>query len=373
MLKPTPVKLDKKTKNLIARLQAGDIAIIHHQDLDEIAAKSLVLKKVSAVINCAESISGRYPNSGPSILLNNNIPLFELVEGELFNCLKDGDEITIEEDNLFFKHENLATLKILNKESITYLLKDAEKNLKVELEKFLDNTLTYAVKEKGLILEDLPIPSTNILIQGKHVLIVVRGKNYKEDLHTIISYINEEKPILVGVDGGGDALLEFGLIPDIVIGDMDSISDHCLKKAKEIIVHAYPDGTAPGLERVQQLGLSAKVFSALGTSEDVAMLFAYEKGAELIVAVGTHTHMIDFLEKGRKGMSSTILVRMKIGTKLVDAKGVSQLYCNDVEFRHILWLGMASIIPIAVIAGMSQPLKYLVRLLHMRLRLYLGF
>ncbi|WP_026475888.1 putative cytokinetic ring protein SteA [Alkaliphilus transvaalensis] len=372
MLKPAPVKLDKRTKNLISRLEAGDIAVIHHRDLDEVAAKSLVSKKVAAVINCDSSISGRYPNLGPTILNNHNIPLLEIEDVDIFELIKDGDEISIKDGVLLKEGIELGLVKNMTKEVIKDLLEKAEKNMMVELEKFVDNTLSYASKEKSIILEEIPMPNTKLPIKGKHVLVVVRGKNYKEDLQTIISYIKEEKPILIGVDGGGDALLEFGLVPDLVVGDMDSISDHCLKKSGEIIVHAYPDGRAPGLERIKDLGLKAATIPLQGTSEDIAMLFAYEKGAELIVAVGAHTNMIDFLEKGRKGMSSTFLVRMKIGTRLVDAKGVSQLYCSNVEISHIFWVGAASLIPILIIAGLSQPIQYLIRLLHIRLRLYLG-
>ncbi|MBM7614019.1 putative cytokinetic ring protein SteA [Alkaliphilus hydrothermalis] len=373
MLKPAPVKLDYKTKNLTTRLEVGDIAVIKHKDIDEIAAKSLASKKVAAVINCSQSISGGYPNLGPTVFINHNIPLYELEDGDLFRDLKEGDIVEIRDDGLYRDESKMATLKSLNTDMLLQLLEQAEKNIKVKLEEFVDNTLTYASMEKSLILEEQKLPDTGISFQGRHVLVVVRGKTYKEDLKAILSYIKDEKPILIAVDGGGDALLEFGFTPDIVVGDMDSISDECLKKAREVIVHAYPDGRAPGLERTKGLKLSAKVFPAYGTSEDIAMLFAYEKGAELIVAVGTHTNMIDFLEKGRKGMGSTFLVRMKIGTKLVDAKGVSQLYGTDVDLKHVLWLGAASLIPILVLVALSQPIQYLVKLLHMRLRLYLGY
>lgn len=367
-----PVKLDKKTKNLISRLQPGDIAIIHHEDLDEVAANSLKSKRVAAIINCASSISGKYPNLGPSQILRDKIPFYEVLEVDLFEHLKDGDMISLDEDFLCF-HDFKIPLVRMTEELVESSLEAAEKNIQTQLNFFIDNTLQYAAKEKSLILEELELPETALTMEGRHVLVVVRGKSYREDLAAITSYIKEVKPILIGVDGGGDALLEFGFVPDLLIGDMDSVSDRCLLKSKEVIVHAYPNGDAPGLKRTTELGVKAKIFPAPGTSEDIAMLFAFEKGAELIVVVGTHSNMIDFLEKGRKGMGSTFLVRMKIGTKLVDAKGVSQLYCSNAEFSHLFYIGAASLIPIMMIAGLSQPIRYLFRLLHMRLRLYLGF
>ena len=245
-------------------------------------------------------------------------------------------------------------------------------NIEKELDSFIENTLEYAKKEKEIVIGNLNIPKIKTKISNRHVLIVVRGKDYKRDLEAIRVYIKEKKPILIGVDGGGDALLEFGYIPDIIIGDMDSVSDNCLKHSKEIIVHAYTDGTAPGLERINKLNISAYKFSAPGTSEDIALLLAYHYHADLIVAVGTHSNMIDFLEKGRKGMASTFLVRLKVGSKLVDAKGVNKLYKNSLEIKYLLTLGFAALLPIIILSVMFPPIKEIIQLLHMRIRLFWG-
>ena len=258
----------------------------------------------------------------------------------------------------------------ITEDRLNMLINQAETNLEVELEKFIDNTLLYARKEKGLIMGNVYIPKTKTEINNKHVLIVIRGQHYKEDLSAILSYIKEKKPVLIGVDGGADALMEFGLRPNIIIGDMDSVSDNSLRKCDEIIVHAYPNGKAPGMERIQNLGLNAKLFPAPGTSEDIAMLLAYTHGADLIVLLGSHTNMIDFLEKGRKGMGSTFLVRLKIGTKLIDARGVSQLYNKKVKLSYIATLIVAALIPIAAIIIASQPV--FIRLIKMKFRLFFG-
>lgn len=368
-----PIKIDKKTKNLVKRINEGEIAIINHQDLDEIAASSLINKKVIAVINCQKSISGRYPNLGPSLLYESKIPIYDVVEEDrLFNILKDEDMVEIKENKLIFNGEDIANLLLLNMKEISRLLNIAESNLESELEKFIDNTLSYVHKEKDFILGKLNIPQIKTNLSNRQVLIVVRGQNYKEDLNAVLSYIKEMKPILIGVDGGGDVLLEFGFIPDIIIGDMDSVTDKCLMLCKEIVVHAYPSGEAPGLKRINELNLKATIFPAPGTSEDIAMLLAYDKGADLIVAVGTHSNMIDFLEKGRKGMASTFLVRLKVGTKLVDAKGVSKLYHSTIKPKYIWTLIVASLIPIIVIMAISQPIKNLLKLLMIRLKIFLG-
>ena len=285
----------------------------------------------------------------------------------------------------------LKGLKRLNANVDTYIpdrVKDGygmhEQLIDKALEDGIDTILTcdngiaaaaeieYAKKEKGFILGEVEIPKVKTKYKDRHVLVVVRGQDYKEDLSTIISYIEEVKPVLVGVDGGADALVEFGYTPDVIVGDMDSVSDETLKKAGEIVVHAYVDGRAPGLKRIQDLGLDAVVFPAPGTSEDIAMLTAYEYGAELIVAVGTHSNMIDFLEKGRKGMASTFLVRLKIGSKLIDAKGVNLLYKSKLKIKYVWALIIAALFPVLVLASFSPTTQQFIRIIQLKLKLLLN-
>ena len=251
----------------------------------------------------------------------------------------------------------IAEGELLTEERIDCLLQDAKKNLGAELEHFAENTLSYVTREKSLLLDPAILPTVNTKIDGRHALIVVRGESYKEDLAIIRTYIRDVRPVLIGVDGGADALIEIGLKPDIIIGDMDSVSDETLRCGAELIVHAYANGDAPGLARLQQLGLDPMVCSVPGTSEDIALLLAYEKGAEVIVAVGTHSHLIDFLDKGRKGMSSTFLVRLKVGNRLVDAKGVSKLYRVQPSGRPIAALALAALVVVITVIALSPTLQ----------------
>ncbi|WP_432409484.1 putative cytokinetic ring protein SteA [Wukongibacter sp. M2B1] len=362
-------KKDRKTKNLVKRLNNGEIAVISHKDIDEIAALSLVEKKPRAIINTKQSISGKYPNGGPAILLEAGITMIDMEDEKVFDLIDENSKIRISQNKVFNNSKYIGKGTILTSEIVSKKTEDAKNNLEIVLEDFIENTLEYAKNEKSLILGKIEIPKVNINIEDRHVLVVVRGKDYKKDLLAIRTYIEEVKPVLIGVDGGGDALLEFGYIPDIVIGDMDSVSDDCLKLCKEIIVHAYSNGRAPGVERIENQGLEYKLFPSPGTSEDIAMLLAYEKGADVIVAVGTHTNMIDFLEKGRKGMSSTFLVRLKIGSKLIDAKGVNKLYKERIKPIHLFSVFMSSLIPIIVIALLSPLSKQIIKLLQIRFKL----
>lgn len=366
-------KKDEKTKNLIKRLSPGDIAVIYHQDLDEVAAVHLVDKKIKAVINGAPSISGKYPNLGPKILLDAGIPIVDNIGEKAFKYIKENDYLEINEDYLWVNDRFFCQVNILDKQQIEKRMMEARENIWEVLRDFIDNTLDYAAKEKEIVVSPVMLPPIKTRMEKRHVLIVIRGRNYLEDLKAIRSYIEEVRPVIIGVDGGGDALMEFGYKPHLVIGDMDSVSDECLKNCDEIIVHAYPDGRCPGMERIKKMGLDAVTFPFAGTSEDVALILAYENKAELIVTVGSHTSMVDFLEKGRKGMASTLLVRMKVGYKVVDAKGVSELYKNRIQPSYIAALLVSAMFPILLVARMPPQIQELYHLLALRIKLLLGF
>lgn len=360
--------VDCKTKNLIKRIEPGQIAVISHPDLDEIAALSLVEAKVKAVINTESAVTGKYPNLGPEVLLKAGIPLIDNAGREIMN-LDDNEVVTIKDNKIIHQNKVIGKGQIMTPERLKLLQKETEKNIDGELKKFINNTLQYAIKEKELILNEANYPKIKTVFQGRHVVVVVRGQGYKEDLLAIKPYIHEVKPVLVAVDGGADALIELGLRPHLIIGDMDSVSDSALESNAELIVHAYLNGTAPGIERLKKMGLNYTVFPVAGTSEDAALLLAHANGAELIVAVGTHSNMIDFLEKGRPGMASTVLVRIKVGAKLVDAKGVSKLYRPKFSRRQILQVLVAGLIPIFMFFSISPILSQFWRIFYLKIRL----
>lgn len=365
-------KLDKKTKKLVKRLGPGDIAIIDHEDIDRVTAEALVETGVEVVINASTSTSGKYPNTGPVIICDAGIYLLDNVGKQIFETVKEGSWITIRGEEVIAGGKPIAKGKKLTHAFLSQEMAKANQRLGEELEKFAANTLEYMQKEKELILDGSRVPETRIDFKGRHALVVVRGYDFKADLKALKTYIREVKPVLIGVDGGADALIEEGYKPDIIIGDMDSVQDSTLRSGAELIVHAYTGGKAPGLERLEGLGLPATVFEAAGTSEDIAMVLAYEKGAELIVAVGSHANLIEFLDKGRKGMSSTFLVRLKVGSKLVDAKGVNKLYKSSAKLSHLVVLLLAGLSAIITIAMATPSIRQSIRLILIQLKLSLG-
>lgn len=365
-------RVDKRTKDLAKRIHSNEIAVICHYELDKVAADSLIAAKVKAVINAEPSLSDDYPNQGPVALIEAGIPILDNAGKDIMEKVAEGEELEIRGDSVYKNGEFLAQGKILNSFDIKQHVELTRGRMDRVLSSFIHNTLDYARNEVDFVCGGLKIPDVSTSFKGRHTLIVVRGHNYKQDLVAIKSYIDEVKPVLIGVDGGADALLEFGYTPDLIIGDMDSTTDNALCSGAELVVHAYKDGRAPGMERIKSLGLDAKVFPAPGTSEDIAMMLAYEKGTELIVAVGTHSNMLDFLEKGRKGMASTFLVRMKIGDILVDAKGVSQLYKSRVKMKYVGQILLAGLVPLAVVVAVAPPTRELFRLLVLNVRLIFG-
>lgn len=341
------VRVDARTKNLTKRLRPGEIAVIDHQDIDKVSAEALLACRPAAVINAAPSISGRYPNLGPEILVDAGIPLIDNVGKDVMHDLHEGQQVRIEGDQIWVGDEVVAKGQAFDHELVASSMVEARAGLAVQLEAFAANTMEYLRRERDLLLDGVGVPDITTKIDGRHALIVVRGYHYKEDLRMLRSYIREYRPVLIGVDGGADALLEVGLKPDLVVGDMDSVSDSTLRCGAEIVVHAYRDGNAPGLERVRRLGVEPVVFPATGTSEDVAMLLADDKGAELIVAVGTHATLVEFLDKGRSGMASTFLTRLRVGGKLIDAKGVSRLYrsrISNLALTLMLLVGLSALL-----------------------------
>ncbi|MGH3241180.1 MAG: putative cytokinetic ring protein SteA [Spirillospora sp.] len=351
------VRLDRRTKDLTKRLQPGEIAVIDHVDLDRVSAEALVSCGAGAVVNVAPSISGRYPNLGPQILLDADIPLVDDVGPEIFSRLHEGDQVRVagcKVHKLTHKGEDVVAKGTeQTPETVLTALTEAKAGLATQLEAFVANTMEYVKRERDLLIDGVGVPEVTTKLAGRHALIVVRGYHYREDIATLRPYIREYRPVLIGVDGGADALLEAGYRPDMIVGDMDSVSDDALTCGAEIVVHAYRDGRAPGLQRVHDLGQEAVTFPATATSEDIAMLLADDKGATLIVAVGTHANMVEFLDKGRAGMASTFLTRLRVGSKLVDAKGVSRLYRSRISTWSLLFLVLGAFVAIFTAVAMS--------------------
>jgi len=368
-------RLDKRTKDLVKRLGPEDVAVIDHVDMDRVSAESLLATGVEVVINAAASISGTYPNVGPLLLTRGGVTLIDDVGQGVFECLREGDMVEVVGDEVRLDGKVCARGTRLSVSVVEQKMETAKAGIGEQLDKFARNTIEYLDRERSILTDEMWVPPIYTEISGRHVLVVVRGYDFKEDMAALSPYIREMRPVLVGVDGGADAIIESGFKPDIIVGDMDSVTDAALTSGAELIVHAYADGRAPGMERLEELGVAegAHTWPLTATSEDLALLLAWEGGADLIVAVGTHANLVEYLDKGRKGMASTFLVRLKVGPKLVDAKGVNKLYRASVGPSHLVVLVGGALVVFTAIVLVSPAARAILDLAVLNVRALLGF
>jgi uncharacterized membrane-anchored protein len=376
-----PVRPGRRTKLLVRHLSRGDIALIDHLAIDRVSAEELIAADVGAVLNCRSSSSGSYPNLGPQLLVEAGIHLVDLPNDSLLHVLSDGEAITVRDGEVTRDGEVLVRGEVLD---LTRVLAETEarrREVDEALERFAHNTIEHMREERELLAGKIEMPRFATDFRDRSALVVVRGVGHQRDLRALRPFIRDMRPVLVAVDGGAEALLDEGLCPDMIVGDMDSAGESALTTASrghgpfargngaELVVHAYPDGHAPGRERLEALGLPFKLVPAPGTSQDVAMLIAAEKGARLIVSVGSPFNLVEFLDRNRDGMSSTFLTRLRIGEILVDAKGVSRLYHPRPGLTPLLVVVAAGLIAMIAVVWMTPALRDVVDLLWLKLQL----
>jgi uncharacterized membrane-anchored protein len=368
-----PARLDRRTKRLTKRLKPGDVAIIDHRDIDRVSAEELLDSGARVVVNCSPSQSGRFPNPGPLLLVRGGVQLVDVTGAELFDAVSEGELVSVRGGGVFRNGDCLASGRTLSAEELARALAEQRGRVTQALEEFAENTMRHLREEGGVLAGAVEFPPLRTSFRDRHALVVARGPGMKRDLRIVAGYIREFRPVLVAVDGGADALLELGRKPDVIVGDMDSVTDDALRSGAEIVVHAYSgNGKAPGAPRLDKLGLPYHSVPAPGISEDLALLLAYEKGAELIVAVGTHLNLIEFLERDRAGMASTFVTRLKVGEILVDAKGVSRLVSRRVGLWPLVVLALAGFGAIVTAVLVSPQLRHVIELVSLRLRDLLG-
>ena len=365
-------RLDRRTKHLVKRLTADDVAIIDHADLDRVSAEELVESGVRVVVNVADSQTGRFPNPGPLVLVRGGVRLIDVPGAALFDAVTDGEMLTVRGPGVYRNGTCLASGRILGEDDLERALDEGRARVTQALEDFAENTMRYLRDEGGVLAGEIAFPALATRFRDRHALVVARGPGFKRDLRSVRPYVRDFKPVLVAVDGGADALLEAGYAPDVIVGDMDSVSDGALRSGAELVCHAYRGGRAPGAARLESLGLAYHTIEAPGISEDVALLLAHDKGAELIVAVGTHLNLTEFLERNRRGMSSTFVTRLKVGEILVDAKGVSRLVSRGPGLWPLLAVVLAGLAAIVAAVVVSPALRNLVELVGNRVQDTLG-
>jgi uncharacterized membrane-anchored protein len=355
------VRMDRRTGSLLRRLRPGDIAVIDHLDLDRAHAEALVSSGVVAVVNASPFISGRYPNLGPELLAAAGVLMVDDVGSSVFTRLQDGSRARVNDGEVLVGGEPVVSGRGLGVQDVVALMGQARSGLASQLETFTHTTTEFLRREPELLLEGLGVPETVTRIEGRPVVVVVRGHDHREDLRGLRAFIREERPVIVAVDGGADAVLEAGHRPDIVLVGEDglspgsavgepgcTVSDRALGAAREVVLHTDRTGHAPGADRLGRLGIRHTTMSASGRSQDLALLLADVRGASLVVTVGTHATLDQFLDRQRDGLAGTFLTRLRVGPKLVDARSIPQLYAGRVRPWHLALAVLVGLLALAV-------------------------
>lgn len=341
-------RLDRRTKNLAKRIRPGEVAVIDHVDIDRGAAMALVEAGVAAVVNLAPSISGRYPNLGPQALLDAGVVLVDNVGPDAFTAINDGDSVRIDGDSVYKGDTVVACGVRQDHQTVAAALEASKDGMASQLEAFSANAVEYLRRERDVLLDGDGVPEVGTPIEGRHVLVVVRAFDYRQDLAALKTYIRENAPMLLGVDAGADALIEAGYRPDLIVTEAEEISDAALRCGAEVVAHVSRDGRLRGRDRLERLGVKAATFAASGTAEDAALLLAHAHDAALIVMAGSHSSLPEFLDKGRSGMASAFLTRAAVGSRLVDAKAVGQVYQNRIRGW---WVALVVLLALGVVAA----------------------
>jgi uncharacterized membrane-anchored protein len=347
-------RVDRRTGDLLRRIDVGEIVVLDQVDLDRATADALVDAEVAGVVNASPSISGRFPNLGPEIVVGAGIVLVDDVGPEVLRAVKEGSKVRLHEGGVYLGEKEVGRGTEQTVESIADLMIEAKAGMSAQLEAFSANTIEFLRRERTLILDGIGVPELHLSLHQRQVLIVAPGHGHAEDLASLKRYIAEHRPVLVGVDSGADTLHDRGYRPDLIVGDPDRLSTDTLRSGAEVVVPAYLDGHAPGLERVQDLGIGAVTFPASGNAEDLALLLADTHGASLVVTVGFQATLSEFLDRGRSGSNpSTFLTRLKLGSKIVDGKAVATLHRSRVSLGAVVVLVLAAFVAVAVALAVS--------------------
>jgi uncharacterized membrane-anchored protein len=319
------------------RAKPGDIAVLEHQDLDGTSAQLLVDAGVAAVVNAAPSISGRYPNRGPQVLVEAGIPLLDHVGPEVFARLDDGEKLRLDGETLFRGEEVVATGHLMTPSSVDAAMGAARGRLGAQLEAFAHATTEHLRRERDLLLDGSGAPALRTRIEGRPVVVVARARGVEAELKRLGSWLKANRPVLVAVDEAADAVLAMGLRPDLVVGDPRLVSDDVLDCGAEIVVRADRDGSAPGLHRAEQAGVEPVVFATSGSDDDAALLLVDAQAPALVVGVGWHPSLAALVDSGRAVMPSAFLTRLRLGDRFVDSATVLAVHRRPAR-TWPLWL-----------------------------------
>jgi uncharacterized membrane-anchored protein len=350
-----PARVGRATAALLRRVGPGDIVVLDEIDLDRRTADALVAAEVAGVVNASPSVSGRYPNLGPEILVAAGITLVDGVGADVLGRVRDGSKLRLHDGLVHLSDEQIASGVQQTQASIADQMIQAKEGMAAQLEAFSANTIEFLKRERTLVLDGLGVPEVPVPMAGREVVVVACGYDQAHDLRVLRRYLRDHRPVLIGVEAGADVLLEAGLRPDLIVGDPRGIETDTLKCGAPVVVPADADGHAPGLARVQDLGVGAITFAASANPEDLALLIADAHEATVVITVGFQATLHEFLDRGRSGSNpATFLTRLRLGGKVVDGQAVAALYRGRVPVPAVLALLLSALLALVVVLLMSD-------------------
>lgn len=346
-------RVDRRTRSLLSRLQPGDIAVLDHLDLDRATAQRLVDAQVSAVVNAAAFVSGRYPNRGPSVLLDAGVLLVDGLGPDSLVAVRDGRTVRVHDGSVYVGADEIAAGRVLDQVRLSEELEAAGSGMSAQLERFLHESTEFVRHEQSLLLERRGVPSLNTATKDRPVAVVVPGPDHAAELRSVRGWLTQERPALVAVDGAADLLLQRKLRPDVVVLSSpdaaveDRVSAAALRAAKDVVLVVDRGAGKVPTDGLERLGVRPVRFETGATAEDAALLLAGLSEASLVVGIGVNTSLEDFLDRRRGGLSSTYLSRLAVGPKLVDAAAVPRLYSGRVRVWQLVCVLLAGLIAVA--------------------------
>ncbi|WP_435747716.1 putative cytokinetic ring protein SteA [Nocardioides sp. SYSU DS0663] len=351
-------RVERRAEALLPRLRPGDIAVLDHPALDRSTAHRLVEVGVAAVVNASPLVSGRYPNLGPEVLERAGVPMVDSTGPGLLATLRDGEHVRIADGRLHVGDRVVGLGRPVDRAVLERDLVEARRGMTAQLETFLHNGAELLRREEELLLHGDALPATETPLAGRTAVVVVHGHDHEAELRTMRVYLREQQPVVVAVGRAADTVATRRRRPDIVVVDAAEPRDlpaaAVLRGARDVVVRA-PRGTDGdgALQTLDRLGVRPLVVRTDVTAEDVALLLAGAGGAALVIGVGLHATLEEFLDRQRSGLASTYLTRLRLGERLIDAAAVPYLYSGRVRPHHLLTVMLAGLVALGAAVGVT--------------------
>lgn len=318
------VRVDARARKLAARMEPGDIAVIDFRDLDRATAQAFVAAGASAVLNAAESMTGRYPNLGPLVLLEAGITLVDDLGPDVMTLL-EGNKVVIKDGEVIHKGKTVATGKRMTVEAVREATSIAREGFATQIQAFAATTGEYLERESALLMSGSGLPELSISLEDRVVVVVLDDKDSPAQLRAARAWLNDTHPLVIAVDGGAEIAAQARLKPSVIVGDMEIITEKQLRSGAELIVGSGDQHTA-GADRLKRMGLDYHTVTTAASAADIAILLATMAGAKAVVTAGEHATFDDFLDRGRNGMAAAFFTRLRAGGKLIALPAVAATY-----------------------------------------------